>query len=134
MTTLRLLAFPDPPAEPHSSRRSGFSLGDHQLERIAGVPQPHLIGVDPVPQRPLAGLDDIINRGRRRALARLGGRAICLAVPAALRMRREVQSADQFFGGHARSFPGALDASQSAELSALKSQPDPAAMKALYSY
>src|SRR5580704_8430521 len=67
------------------------------------MPKPDLGGVDAMPMRNLARLQQEIDRRRGRpALARYPGVAKTLTIPAAFRVRRKIKLADHVLGGTAR--------------------------------
>src|SRR5579862_4210348 len=67
-------------------------MGDFERKRCAGIPMPHLGGVDAVPMRALAALEQKIDRGGCRIAKRL-------AEMTALRMRLKIKEANHGIRG-----------------------------------
>src|SRR6185312_9187881 len=74
-------------------------------ERRAGVVMPDLVGIDPMPVRALAGLQQEVDGGR--GAARLVGRAVHLAKMPALGMRLQPEAGNDLGGDHAEVRPAA---------------------------
>ena len=75
---------------------------DSQFERVACRELPDLVGIDPVPVRPLAGREQVEDRAAGRTRAPDRRRAPCLRVPAALGVGVQTQRVDDGLGvaGH----------------------------------
>ena len=71
-------------------------LAQRQLERSAGIVVPDLVGIDLVPMRALAGLEQEVDRGR--GAARLVGGAEGLDEMATLGMRPHPEPGDDLLG------------------------------------
>jgi hypothetical protein len=80
--------------------RSRPSSGDRERERRPGVEVPDLRGVEAVPGRDLAGLEQVEDRGHGSPTAAGGHMAEGLAVVAALGVGPQVEALDDLGGLH----------------------------------
>ena len=70
------------------------AIHSEQLERVATRVVPHLVGVEPMPVRSVAGGEQVEDGAAGRTPTGLGGRTPRLGIPAALRMRAHAQGLD----------------------------------------
>src|SRR5690606_31939939 len=80
--------------EQYVAHRAGVVLRQREAQRVAGMEQPDLRRIDPVPVRTLAGLEQKMDCCADGAPVWPLRPAPCLAVPSAFGMRLQVQSFD----------------------------------------
>src|SRR6185503_3829522 len=100
---LRQLALVEVDADAHMAHALAVAA-EREFERRAGVVMPDLVGIDPMPVRALAGLQQEVDGGR--GAARLVGRAVHLAKMPALGMRLQPEAGNDLGGGHAEDQAG----------------------------
>jgi len=82
-------------AEHEPALRAIVTFGHQQRKRIACLPKPQFVRIDPMPMRTLVALQQEQDRGSNRAASGIVGAAPGLPIPAAFGMRRQFQRIDQ---------------------------------------